>query len=1008
MFSASGKRREMMKNLRKAQSLGVDISEVVEHNHNHDTSSNYFQNEDSDEDQNSLMSSSIQSDISASRSRSRSRSVCERSIPGYEKLKLMIEEDSLVGKVVRKIATVASRFRRDRDAVLISAFETSAMNYTDFRVLLKRMFFLDFTDEEYSHVVQLFDTNDDKEVSGSEFVICFTLLAKILRDKRRKSDLEKASLLRAKSLADEEVKRKSKEAYLYNAADYKFSEEDQASALQKVTHAAWLYDRTHHGARSLKQFDYAFLAPAEFRDSIKSTFDVSLTAKELGGLIMHFNKGKPGDINCSDFILWFLTTGYDYRLKKRTEQIIKTRSSSLEAVQEQEAKTKAQLEQQESKVDMNYTEDDTRSMMQKLLSVAAKYDKNHPSAPKLDGFSGNYMKPGLFREMLRRTFNIILTDKEAGALLHAFDPEKRGQVKTKEFLVFLVKAGYEERSRIRSHQIHAERNSELHQKEESERKILEQWRIDDENFDRTNFTREDRQSAIQKLTQIARGYHHDHASAPDLSVFNGAEIGPAEFREMVRRTMNIQFTYPEVASLYQFCGSKLHPEKIHTGIFLVKFKLLGNAEKDKQRRKQLERTQSAILRQKKEHEDKIQMALLKTNEIVDYNYTQADYDSAVKKMADAAHKYDKNHAGSASLDVFQGLNMTPGVFGKMIQNVLRVPLTGKELGALVNIYDANGDGVIDTPEFLSNFFMMQRAHRDEVRERRIQKIREQKERLKAELVNKARSQHSYESTKLKFTFADEQNLLKKLKQVGQLFALDNAPYVDHLQIFKGPAMSPSQFSDNFFRIFLVRLKFAEIGALMHKIDPKMASENLMNGAKFVTSLYKFSRLQEQVLLGKLDDRKITLDDLKITEIQIPNISPKRSTSKSPMAETTSSSFDDNSSVISDCEIKGSKVSRGIGPESSPTSNSFLPSLFINTDSSVKSSLFSPSSADLSSEISAMNSPMMRSSTADSYLSHGEIFSPIKSNRAHNSNSMLAKICGGTNPWLDMKPKAHRK
>jgi hypothetical protein len=231
------------------------------------------------------------------------------------------------------------------------------------------------------------------------------------------------------------------------------------------------------------------------------------------------------------------------------------------------------------------------------------------------------------------------------------------------------------------------------------------------------------------------------------------------------------------------------------------------------------------------------------NEVVDFNFTESDRRSAIAKMTKAAHRYDKNHSGSMSLDAFLGRAMEPGVFSRLLKTILHVTLTGKELGAIVTIYDNDGDGQIDSAEFLSNFFFMQRDCRNEVRVEKLEKKKRREEEDRKRFMEKERLKHSHETMKLKFTKEDEKTLLGKVLEVGKKFAIDkygtpplphrslsllpslvtdslslscplslndSASFLEQLKIFKGPAMNSTAFSNTFFRIFLIRLTSQEV------------------------------------------------------------------------------------------------------------------------------------------------------------------------------------------------------
>lgn len=788
--------------------------------------------------------------------------------------------DTPAGRAMRKVAHVAGRYEKGRDQVRITAFETSSLDFVNFRVLLGRMFFLEFTDEEFHEVCRLFDANGDNEINGDEFIVCFTILSNLEKDMarkrqilRRKQDQEVFLELERKRILDQQD-------YASGVVDYEFSEEDLESAMAKLSSAAHLYDRTHHSARSIKAFEIASMTPMEFRDNINSVFDVSLTPQELGAAVMHYNKGVQGDISCDKFILEFLRVGYDYRMQMRSRQIEKTQAAEKREREEREQKLAEQMSRLEERgPDMDFDEEDVLSMREKIRKIAAGYDRNHPAAPSLAGFDSKYLSPGLFRVSLLNTFKVHLSDKELGALTKQFDSANRGEICNHEFLVHFIRVGYVERSKSRSKQLEASRNVVKKEAEENEKKIMEDWKHDNARFDPNDYTEDDYHNAIMKIASEACQYHSEHVSSPDLSLFNGADMSVAEFREMLKRQARIQLTYQELAALLPEIGSKTQPNMISTSEFIIKFKAMGWKERQKNRRKQLMRIDQEKEAQKKLLEAKREKMTTTLNEIVDYDFEQSDMDSAVEKMTAAAYKYDKNHPSSMTLDAFMGLSMPAGLFCKMVQHTFSVNLTSKELGAVITLYDNNGDGVIDSAEFLSNFFYMQRECRNAVRKRRLEKIREKEKAKKDEELRRMARAEEAAKAKLAYTTDDEVSLMEKLTEVGQKFAIDNASYLYHLKVFKGPAMNCAAFQNTFFRIFLVKLTSSEVGALMHLVNATMANMRLMDGHKFINMILRLGRLFEQVLLGKLNPDTITFESLKLAAPpSVRSPSAERSTS----------------------------------------------------------------------------------------------------------------------------------
>jgi hypothetical protein len=221
------------------------------------------------------------------------------SVRNHMELQRILHEDSVAGRAVRKVANAAAKFVKERDYVLISAFETSALDYPNFRILLKRMFFLDFTDEEFIQVCEMFDIYDHREVNGSEFIVVFTILSNLLKNEKRKAHRERKENDELKWKESQEKKIRELNSIKDSLVDYNFSEAERRNALDKLNSAAAIFDRTHHTAKSLKAFERAYMEPIEFRDALKGTFDITLTPKELGALVVHYCNGLYDDLYIS-------------------------------------------------------------------------------------------------------------------------------------------------------------------------------------------------------------------------------------------------------------------------------------------------------------------------------------------------------------------------------------------------------------------------------------------------------------------------------------------------------------------------------------------------------------------------------------------------------------------------------------------------------------------------------------------------------------------------------------
>jgi len=85
-------------------------------------------------------------------------------------------------------------------------------------------------------------------------------------------------------------------------------------------------------------------------------------------------------------------------------------------------------------VDYDYSITDANQAMEKIRSVAVKYDKSLPSAASLQSFEAAALDPIPFYDALKRTFQIRLKPKELGAIVRHFDKQNLGVVDCTDFV----------------------------------------------------------------------------------------------------------------------------------------------------------------------------------------------------------------------------------------------------------------------------------------------------------------------------------------------------------------------------------------------------------------------------------------------------------------------------------------------------------------------------------------------------------------------------------------------
>ena len=82
-----------------------------------------------------------------------------------------------------------------------------------------------------------------------------------------------------------------------------------------------------------------------------------------------------------------------------------------------------------------------------------------------------------------------------------------------------------------------------------------------------------------------------------------------------------------------------------------------------------------------------------------------------RKIANVASSYDPERTGRILRAAFEGEALDPTALTEQLRRTLGVQLSPAELGALVTLFDRDGDGSVSCAEFLSMFFKEGRAEK---------------------------------------------------------------------------------------------------------------------------------------------------------------------------------------------------------------------------------------------------------------------------------------------------------
>ena len=206
--------------------------------------------------------------------------------PKASEIHTILEANDKLAQGCRKIAYVAGNYNIERDGVLLKAFQCSSMEYDMFRILLKRMFWLELADDEFKEVCKLFDLfADGKHIDGYEFRLFFTYCACEWKHARNKKSRELNKMFYEDLLAQEKKMKAIADAKQENASDMNFTKLEQDQATDKLKVAAKRYIPGHPSAVGLDGFTCKYVKPTEFRNMIKGTFGIVVDKKQMGVLI---------------------------------------------------------------------------------------------------------------------------------------------------------------------------------------------------------------------------------------------------------------------------------------------------------------------------------------------------------------------------------------------------------------------------------------------------------------------------------------------------------------------------------------------------------------------------------------------------------------------------------------------------------------------------------------------------------------------------------------------------
>ena len=838
MFGAAGNKQQMMDVLRRAQAKNLSIEKAIE-----------FEGVNAKLD----MKTQKQKAAEAKQAKVRRSGTANPKEVYEEMIEKWQKGTPEVKMAIEKLSIRATRFDKGKEQDFIKAFQTVSLDLDNFRVMLFRVFQLKFTDPEFKEVCMMFDRHKKGTIDGNEFLVCFTLLGALAKSKRADGIRKAEKTYQDTVKANDDEHRARLMAKGERKVDHDYSPEEKDRAMAKYRAAAKKYDKSHPSSMGLSGFDTKFLTPWTFREIIKLTFGISLDVKELGGLVDFVDPKRSGIINSSDFLQSFLRCGIEQRAEMVMEQIKQSKEAEEERVANAE-RLRLELElSKELKVDFSSTAEEKKKTMEMLHEAAIRYDPSNASSMGLDGFAVKQLKPGAFREMLKRTFYLQVDTKQLGVLVERFGDEEKKVIVSEKFILYFKRVGIKGRQKKHSEQVAKQKAEIAAREKDAAGKLAAQMKSLEVGFDPTKFTEADTIMADLKMRKVAFKFEKGGRGVP-VESFNSKHMEPGVFRELCKRIFHLKLNPGELAAMVKRFDNG--DGKVDCAVFMTTFGRLSTEEKNKESgiRREMSKSSSghlknegAVLRMEKAKE--------LDEKTIDKGFTTLDLESGLAKLKTSS-------AASLQHVAFDTKKMSPGIFKVMLKRTFNADLSPKEITAVIQPY-MDLTGSVNVKLFILKFFTMHKDMKNEWRSTVLQNNRKVTMRALQEKKDKADAQKLEQLAMLQFNNETRKTLIEKLRDASFTYAVDNSSFIAPLQMMKGSALSAHTFRDLFYKTFMIRMSMPEIGVLIDLLDPKLAAEHLLSGEKFLKGFFKMARKQEKVLLG--DATEASVAPLEILE-----------------------------------------------------------------------------------------------------------------------------------------------
>ena len=350
-------------------------------------------------------------------------------------------------------------------------------------------------------------------------------------------------------------------------------------------------------------------------------------------------------------------------------------------------------------------------------------------------------------------------------------------------------------------------------------------------------------SAKKKLGRVAAFYDPAKIS---LSGFESVCLDATQFREQLRRNMNIILTDEELGALV-YLFDKNGDGFIDSVEFKNEFFRLGKQDREKFNfNKNLEKKRHETQQKKLALKQKKYLERFSRTNVAE-EWTDAQQRNAIKKIANIAYTYDSFKGG---LEGFAHAKFVePAVFKELMRRKFETYLTPEETGALVDMFDRDDNGMVDSKEFVYQFFRIGRREREyhfNKNKKHTLHIQDAEIKRKKDIHDRFGSMTL--ATMVPSTEADRDSALNKITHAAIHFKSDSAFSGNLWKSFESSDLNPTEFKELLKTNFDIILSPGELDAMVKLFDTDNSGD--VSCVEFMTTFFRIGLRERSRILAK--------------------------------------------------------------------------------------------------------------------------------------------------------------